>query len=131
MNNDLISRSALIKKIESTGWYHISERGNLATGANSELHTPLFKADDIFTALENAPAVDVGPKWISVEDRLPENGQVVLCWYEYFRFGNYNQMYRTYGIGYYFHGNWGGEVAQGQHSKVLAWMSLPEPPKES
>lgn len=58
MNNDLISRSALIEKIESTDWYHISESGNLAKGANSELHTPLFKADDIFTALENAPAVD-------------------------------------------------------------------------
>ena len=58
MNNDLISRSALIEKIESTYWYHISESGNLAKGANSELDTPLFKADDIFTALENAPAVD-------------------------------------------------------------------------
>lgn len=55
---DLISRSALIEKIESTDWYHISESGNLAKGANSELHTPLFKADDIFTALENANAVD-------------------------------------------------------------------------
>ena len=58
MNNDLISRSALIEKIESTYWYHISESGNLAKGANSELHTPLFKADDIFTALENAPSVN-------------------------------------------------------------------------
>ena len=58
MNNDLISRSALIEKIENTDWYHISESGNLAKGANSELHTPLFKADDIFTALENANAVD-------------------------------------------------------------------------
>lgn len=25
---------------------------------------------------------------------------------------------------------WGGEVAQGQKAKVLAWMPLPEPPKE-
>lgn len=58
MNNDLISRSALIEKIDSTNWYHISESGNLAEGANSKLHTPLFKADDIFAALENAPAVD-------------------------------------------------------------------------
>lgn len=58
MNDDLISRSVLIEKIESTDWYHISESGNLAKGANSELHTPLFKADDIFTALENAHAAD-------------------------------------------------------------------------
>lgn len=58
MNDDLISRSTLIEKIESTDWYHISESGNLAKGANSELHTPLFKSDDIFTALDNAPAVE-------------------------------------------------------------------------
>lgn len=58
MNNDLISRSALLEKIESTAWYHISESGNLAEGANSKLHTPLFKADDIFSTVKNAPAVD-------------------------------------------------------------------------
>lgn len=58
MNEDLISRSALIDKIESTDWYHISEIGTLEHGANSKLHTPLYKADDIFVALENAPAVD-------------------------------------------------------------------------
>lgn len=78
----------------------------------------------------NSSTIKAEPKWISVEDRLPENGQKVLCWYEYFRFGNYNRMYRTYGIGYCFHGNWGGEVAQGQRCKVLAWMPLPEPPED-
>lgn len=69
-------------------------------------------------------------KWISVEDRLPENGEYVLCWYEYFRYGNYNRLFQTYGIGYQFNGNWGGEVAQGRQTKVIAWQPLPEPPKE-
>lgn len=53
----------------------------------------------------------------------------MLCWYEYFRFGAFNRMYQTFGIGYQFNGNWGGEVVQGQKAKVLAWMPLPRPPK--
>jgi hypothetical protein len=71
-----------------------------------------------------------GSKWISVEDRLPENDVDVLCWYEYFRYGNYNRMYQTHGTGYRINGYWGGEVARGTKCKVIAWMPLPEPPKE-
>lgn len=69
-------------------------------------------------------------QWISVKDRLPENGEDVLCWYEYFRYGNYNRLFQTYGIGYQYNGNWGGEVAQGRQTRVIAWQSLPEPPKK-
>ena len=69
-------------------------------------------------------------RWIPVTERLPEDGDVVLCWYEYFRFGEYNRMYRTYGIGYYINGMWGGDVSSGRNTKVLAWMPLPEGPEE-
>lgn len=31
-------------------------------------------------------------RWIPVTERLPEDGDVVLCWYEYFRFGEYGGM---------------------------------------
>lgn len=68
-------------------------------------------------------------KWVSVTERLPEDGDVVLCWYEYFRFGEYNRMYQTYGIGYYINGMWGGDVSNGRNIKVLAWMPLPERPE--
>ena len=67
--------------------------------------------------------------WIPVEERLPEADAPVLCWYEYFRYGEYNQMYRTYGIGYCINGRWCGEVSNGRNAKVLAWMPLPEPPE--
>lgn len=68
-------------------------------------------------------------RWIPVTERLPENGVNVLCWYEYFRYGDFNAMFATYGIGYQFHGNWGGEVANGRNAKVLAWMPLPNAPE--
>ena len=69
------------------------------------------------------------PRWIPVTERLPENGVETLCWYEYFRYGDFNAMFATYGIGYQFHGNWGGEVANGRNAKVLAWMPLPKAPE--
>ena len=82
-------------------------------------------------AVLSVPAADVAPvvHWVLTDEKLPPNGQDVLCWYEYFRFGAFNLMYQTFGIGYQFNGNWGGEVVQGQKAKVLAWMPLPKPPK--
>nr|DAG21151.1 MAG TPA: Protein of unknown function (DUF551) [Caudoviricetes sp.] len=76
-------------------------------------------------------AVDVisRPRWIPADEELPPEGVDVLCWYEYFRYGLYNRMYQTFGIGCQFNGNWGGEVARGRDAKVLAWMPLPKPPE--
>ena len=70
-------------------------------------------------------------EWISVKDRLPEDYVDVLCWYEYFRYGRYNRMYQKHGIGWCVHGEWFGEVAQGTKTRVIAWMPLPAPPKET
>lgn len=68
--------------------------------------------------------------WIPVTERLPEEYKDVLCYYEYFRYGDYNCMFRTIDRGYYGNGIWGGEAGQGHMNKVLAWMPLPEPPEE-
>lgn len=54
----LIDANALTDAIEKTDWYHISLQGNLAKGARSDIHTPLYKADDIYKALNEAPTVD-------------------------------------------------------------------------
>ena len=77
------------------------------------------------------PFRDVQPmKWIPVTERLPEEYKNVLCYYEYFRYGDFNCMFRTIDRGYYGNGIWGGEAGQGHLNKVLAWMPLPEPPKD-
>lgn len=67
-------------------------------------------------------------KWISVDEALPENGNEVLVWYEYFRYGEYNCMYQTYGLGRYIqeYSMWS---LNGIKVKVLYWQPLPEPPE--
>lgn len=66
--------------------------------------------------------------WILADERLPEDDTKVLCWYEYFRYGDYNKMYQTYGIGYCINSQWCGEVANGVKCRVIAWHPLPKPP---
>lgn len=64
--------------------------------------------------------------WIPVEERLPDDGTNVLVWYEYFRYGSYNCMYQTYGIGYRYNEHWRGDVS-GEKARCIAWRPLPEP----
>lgn len=54
----LIDADALMDTAEGVNWYHIDKMGYLANGANSQLHTPLFKAEDIFEAIRKAPTVE-------------------------------------------------------------------------
>jgi hypothetical protein len=57
---EYIERETVIDAVESTDWYHISMQGNLVHGAISDGNA-LYKADDIFKVLVDAPAADVAP----------------------------------------------------------------------
>lgn len=85
-----------------------------------------------FEIIDGLDVADVEPvrRWIPCSEGLPNDFEDVLCWYEYFRFGSFNRMFRKCGVGYQVNGHWGGEVSTGRNAKVLAWMPLPEPPKE-
>ena len=54
----LIDANALMDTVEGVNWYHIDKMGYLAKGANSQDHTPIYKAEDIYSAIRNAPTVD-------------------------------------------------------------------------
>ena len=54
--SDLISRQAAIEAIENTNWYHINKNGELVRGANSQEHEPLYRASEIYAALEEVPS---------------------------------------------------------------------------
>lgn len=71
-------------------------------------------------------AAECNNGWIPCSERLPEEGKEVLVWYEYFRYGEYNTMFQTVGIGYQFDGFWSGDV-NGTKAKCIAWQPLPEP----
>ena len=92
---------------------------------------PVWTPQRVKTLLMRIPAADVEPvkRWILCSEGLPNDFEDVLCWYEYFRYGKYNRMFQTFGIGYQYNGSWGGEVSNGRDAKVLAWMPLPERPE--
>lgn len=61
------------------------------------------------------------PKWISVEDRLPEEGETVLCYYESDLMGVCTRLHEIWEDSY---GYWESDDA------ITHWMPMPEPPKE-
>ena len=97
--SDLISRKALLAEYDRV---HIGEPG---------------KAREL---IEDAPAVQ---QWISVKDRLPEHGDIVLCFMKFgkqriLQWDNVSNWWLGYGHG----DDW-------QKADVTHWQYLPQPPK--
>lgn len=56
---DYISREDAVDAIERTQWYHISDKGVLVRGANGHVDEPLYKAEDVYSALKSVSPADV------------------------------------------------------------------------
>lgn len=70
--------------------------------------------------------------WIPCSERLPNTDDEVLCWYEYYHWSQ-EKVLPEYGLGHYLReaSAWSGEVSIGKDVRVIAWMPLPKPYKES
>lgn len=118
---DLIDRDAAAYKVKSC--ITIPADNEWDSGYN----TAMAEAKQY---IQNAPAVN---RWISVEDALPDSTEDVLVWFEYFRYGEYDCLYQTYGIGNYSknYDDWIVNHETGwDQLRVIAWMPLPEPPEK-
>ncbi len=94
----------------------------------------LKDAYEIAIEIVNQLAEEHNDGWIPCSEKLPENDDDVLCWYEYriMQGTHEGEMNRKCEIGYYnkYFKRWGGEVSCGRDCKVIAWRPLPEPYKE-
>ena len=119
MNNDLISRSAMHSMVcldTKRGAY-----GEFMDG--SEVY---FTSEEVHDMLDEAPAVEAVPQWISVKDRLPDKNALVLCAGARggMFLGKIRWLYEEEGTAYC-------HVPNARNGRSAThWMPLPEPPKE-
>ena len=71
---EYIEREALRDAVESIDWYSVY-KGKLTAGAPNTANA-LYKASDIYTVIDNAPAADVAPvrhgRWICIRKGYEE-----------------------------------------------------------
>lgn len=120
MNNDLISRSALLEDLKEQHDYIMQDP---EVGKTMKWCEAVCFNRTVET-MESAPAVDAGPKWISVEDRLPETeSRCLVVRYDYVTKTSFMDVL------WFDKGTWWNRIFDGEYA-VTHWMPLPEPPEE-
>lgn len=125
-NNDLILRGDALKAIrQKCISEHLPFKSNTPVGARV--------LDALAAVYQVKPYKKEESKmtvWHDAQNDPPKENGEYLCYYEYFRYGNYYCMYRTIDRGHFFNGQWGGEPTRETSTKVIKWteLPLPEPP---
>ena len=122
-------------------WYLNAFKENKELGFKGiKPNEPRFSMNDIKGNLDDIPTISCmqlfpDNNWTKVEDGLPDEFEEVICYYEYYRYGgDYNCMWRTYGVGYIarLHDGealWCGDIS-GHKSRVIAWKKFNRYPGE-
>ena len=130
----MLAMNAGARAIENTKRYHGAVYNKDVFSEDSQ-EIPYLQAAKVLREVSDAPAADViqAPPWSPASEKPAEDLTDVLVYFEYYRYGSYNCMFRTFGISYTVHGEWSCFV-NGQsgwrYLNILYWMPLPEPPKE-
>lgn len=134
MRDGIIYKSDGEKLIEIYRLFNVD--GSLKRELSAEEMVLIYAMGNVLKekAVEDATDTNAFGRWIPCSERLPEEDMKdVLVWFEYFRYGEYNEPYQTIGIGYMYDGKWSGFIngSSGWSGlKIIAWMPLPEPYKE-
>lgn len=100
-------------------------------GSDQECYTAKVVATELAGEIRNLPPVDAERAWISVKDRLPEQGQRVL----FYAKGNetvYLGLYLYTGLkdAVWFTTSTSASKKNGGNYTASHWMPLPEPPED-
>ena len=118
--DDLISRKDLMKKIAH---HTVHDSMSCVTFERSTVYEMV--KGDMFGLVKDAPAVASMPRWISVEERLPEDQKNILT-------VNGHREIRVMAL-WHKHGDswtWILNERFRHFNDITHWMPLPEPPKE-
>ena len=112
----MINREALIRDAEREG----------------KLRKDKWDTEAVVNFIKGAMFVrcDCFGKWTPYDKIKPPKDKEVVVWFEYFRFGDYNCKFQAYGIYDEAHPEFINSQCGWLDLRIIAWMPLPEPPKE-
>ncbi len=125
----MIDEKKLIEALYSRKLSHENDFEKFSDSVEAQLAIArvIDELDHVVEIVKAQPKVD---EWILCSERLPEDGEEVQVWFEYFRYGEYNCLYQTHGISWAWDGEWSGFVngSSGWYKlRIIAWQPLPEP----